>query len=207
MLKDLSLEQFVLEVASSSPAPGGGSVSASAGAKAAGLISMYCQLSQDSKKYGEHVSLMQETGLKARQLSGNLIEAIDEDTAAFNQVMEAFRLPKESAEEKEKRLLAIQKGMVNAARVPLKTAEDCLRLLELIEAVKGLGNPGAVTDLGVGNLLALAGLIGACYNVKINLGSIRDEKIKEELSGQTEELLERGQEMFAANRAGIEKDI
>lgn len=207
MLKDLSLEQFVLEVASSSPAPGGGSVSASAGAKAAGLISMYCQLSQDSKKYGEHVSLMQETGLKARQLSGNLIEAIDEDTAAFNQVMEAFRLPKESAEQKEKRLLAIQKGMVNAARVPLKTAEDCLRLLELIEAVKGLGNPGAVTDLGVGNLLALAGLIGACYNVKINLGSIRDEKIKEELSGQTEELLERGQEMFAANRAGIEKDI
>ena len=207
MLKDLSSQQFVLAVASDAPAPGGGSVSALAGANAAGLICMYCSLSQNREKFGEFMTILNDTNRQARHRAEELILAIDADTAAFDQVMEAFGLPKATEEEKEKRSAAIQAAMVHAARVPLKTAEDCLLLLELVEAVAGRGNPAAVTDLGVGNLMAFAGLTGACYNVKINLNSIRDTTVKEELTGLVEGLLERGSALFEANRARIEKDI
>lgn len=207
MLKVLSVEQFVREVSSDSPAPGGGSVAALAGALAAGLISMYCSLSLNREKYGEAVSLLEQTGNEARLLSENLIEAVDLDAFAFNRILEAFRLPKGSDAEKSLREEAIQEATIEAARVPLRTAEDCLRLLELVETAAGRGNPGAVTDLGVGNLQALAGLTGACYNVQINLGSISDQALKAQFSGEVSGILTRGREFFEKNRAVIERSI
>lgn len=207
MLKDLSIEQFIREVASDSPAPGGGSVAALAGALAGGLISMYCVLSLNREKYGEAVSLLEQTGHEARLLSENLIQAVDLDTSAFNRILEAFRLPKGSDAEKEQRKQAIQEATIEAARVPLRTAEDCLRLLELVETAVGKGNPGAVTDLGVGNLQALAGLTGACYNVQINLGSINDPAIKAQFSGEVSSILTRGREFYQKNREIIEGSI
>ncbi len=207
MLKDLSVGQFVREVASDSPAPGGGSVAALAGAQAASLISMYCSLSLNPKKYGEAVAVLEKTGNEARLLSENLIEAVDLDTAAFNRVLEAFRLPKGTETEKKQRIQAVQETTIEAARVPLRTAEDCLRLLELVETAAGKGNPGAVTDLGVGNLQALAGLTGACYNVQINLGSISDPALKAQFSGEVSAIQTRGWELFEINRAIIEKNI
>jgi methenyltetrahydrofolate cyclohydrolase len=207
MLKDLSVEQFVREVASDSPAPGGGSVAALAGAQAAGLISMYCSLSLNREKYGDAVTILEVAGQDARDFYENLLRAVDEDTAAFNRVMDAFRLPRGTDEEKSKRKDAIQDATIGAARVPLHTAEDCLRLLKLVEAVAGQGNPSAVTDLGVGNLQALAGLIGACYNVQINLNSINDTDVKEELSARVSGILAEGWELFEINRSRIEKSI
>ena len=205
MLKDLSMEQFVREVASAAPAPGGGSVAALAGAQAAGLISMYCRLSMKREKYGDAVRLLEETGNIAGDLSVRLIQAVDEDSAAFNRVMDALRLPRITEEEKSRRTESVQEAAFQAARIPLATAEYGLRLLKLVEAVAGRGNPAAATDLGVGNLQALAALVGAAYNVRINLAAIKDAAVKEQFSARLSCLLEEGQRLFAQNRALIEK--
>jgi len=156
MLKELTIEQFVREVASSSPAPGGGSVAALAGAQAAGLLSMYCNLSQNRDKLGDIVDKLKEAGEEARFLKTKLLEAIDEDTIAFNRVMDAYRLPKDSVERVEERKRAILDAAITAADVPLQTSRGCLRVLSLVAEVAGKGNPMAITDLGVANLQARA---------------------------------------------------
>jgi len=207
MLKDLSVERFVREVASNSPAPGGGSVAAQAGAQAAGLLSMYCNLSQNRKKLGDVVDSMQQIGEEARFLMNKMLEAIDEDTLAFNRVMEAFRMPKESEEEKAKRREAIAEAGKYAAEVPMHTARGSLRALSLINEAAGKGNPSAVTDLGVANLQALSALTGACYNVRINLDMIKDQQVVTDYEQEISELLEQGRELFEENRTRLEKDI
>lgn len=207
MLKELSVEEFIREVASSSPAPGGGSVAALAGAQGAGLLSMYCNLSQNREKLGEIVDMLQHSGEEARFLMNKLAEAIDEDTVAFNQLMEAYRLPRNSTEEKTKRISAIQAAAINAARVPIQTARGSLRVLSIVNEVASKGNPAAITDLGVANLQAMAGLTGACYNVRINLGLISDKNILENFKLETEEILKQGQDLFEKNCSLIEKEI
>lgn len=207
MLKELSVEEFIREVASSSPAPGGGSVAALAGAQAAGLLSMYCNLSQNRKKLGDVVEILQSAGEEARFLKVRLVEAIDEDTIAFNQVMDAYRLPKESPEEKAIRSEAIQEAGKNAAEVPLQTARGSLRVLSLIGEIAAKGNPSAITDLGVANLQALSGLLGACYNVQINLGIISDKKAVEDFNKETKAIMTEGQAFFDKNRGLIEEAI
>ncbi len=207
MLKDLPVEVFVREVASSSPAPGGGSVAALAGAQSAGLLSMYCNLSQNRDKLGDLVDTMQETGEEARYLVTKLSEAVDEDTVAFNQVMEAYRLPKEGVQEKAERKEAIQKAAINAAEIPMQTARGSLRLLTMINEVAAKGNPSAITDLGVANLQALSGVTGACYNVSINLGIIKDEQVAKDYKREVGEVLKYGQKLFEESRAIIEKEI
>ena len=207
MLKELSIEEFIREVASSSPAPGGGSVAALAGAQGAGLLSMYCNLSQNREKLGEIVDILQHSGEEARFLMNKLAEAIDEDTVAFNQVMEAYRLPKESTEEKAERVMAIQAAALNAANVPMQTARGSLRVLSIVNEVASKGNPAAITDLGVANLQAMAGLTGACYNVRINLGMISDKNVLEKFKLETDEILKQGRNLFDKNCSLIEKKI
>ncbi len=207
MLKELSIEEFIREVASSSPAPGGGSVAALAGAQGAGLLSMYCNLSQNREKLGEIVDILQHSGEEARFLMNKLAEAIDEDTVAFNQVMEAYRLPKESTEEKAERVMAIQAAALNAANVPMQTARGSLRVLSIVNEVASKGNPAAITDLGVANLQAMAGLTGACYNVRINLGMISDKNVLEKFKLETDEILKQGRDLFDKNCSLIEKKI
>ncbi len=207
MLKELTVEQFVREVASSSPAPGGGSVAALAGAQAAALLSMYCNLSQNRDKLGDVVDVLQGSGEEARFLKTKLLEAIDEDTIAFNQVMDAYRLPRDSAERKVERKKAIEEAAVNAADIPLQTARGCLRVLSLVNDVAGKGNPTAITDLGVANLQARAALIGACYNVRINLAMISDQQKVAEFQRETGEITEQGENFYAKNSAVIEKAV
>jgi len=207
MLKELSVEEFIREVASSSPAPGGGSVAALAGAQGAGLLSMYCNLSQNREKLGEIVDMLQHSGEEARFLMNKLAEAIDEDTVAFNQVMEAYRLPKKSTEEKAERIMAIQAAALNAANVPMQTARGSLRVLSIVNEVASKGNPAAITDLGVANLQAMAGLTGACYNVRINLDMISDKNVLEKFKLETDEILKQGRDLFDKNCSLIEKII
>lgn len=207
MLKELTVEEFVREVASSSPAPGGGSVAALAGAQAAGLLSMYCNLSQNRNKLGDVVDMLQNSGEEARYLKTKLIEAIDEDTLAFNQVMEAYRLPKDSPEDKQKRSEAIQDAGKNAAEVPLQTARGSLRVLSLVEEVAAKGNPSAITDLGVANLQAYSGVVGACYNVRINLGMLTDKKAVEEFEKEVKAIMDEAQNLFDKNSQVIEAAI
>ncbi len=207
MLKDLSVERFIREVASSSPAPGGGSVAAQAGAQAAGLLSMYCNLSQNRKKLGDAVDILQEIGEEARFLMSKMLEAIDEDTVAFNQVMEAYRMPKESDQENTTRKEAISEAGKYAADVPMHTARGSLRVLSLVNEAAGKGNPSAVTDLGVANLQAWAALNGACYNIKINLDMISDRGAAKNMESEVAELLRQGQELYESNRCVLEKEI
>lgn len=207
MLKELTVEEFVREVASSTPAPGGGSVAALAGAQGAGLLSMYCNLSQNREKLGAIVDRLQQVGEEARFLKEKLIEAIDEDTVAFNRVMEAYRLPRENDREKDSRREAIQRAAVYAAAVPLETARGALKVIALINEVAGKGNPAAITDLGVANLQAMSGLIGACYNVLINLSMISDEEKSGELRRETMALREEGRKLFEHNLTVIEAGI
>ncbi len=207
MLKDLMVEEFVREVGSSTPAPGGGSVAALAGSQAAGLLSMYCNLSQNRKKLGDIVDQLQKTGEEARFLMNKLLEAIDEDTVAFNRVMDAYRLPKENDSDKKKRSEAIQEAAAHAAEVPLQTARGSLRVLALIDEVAAQGNPAAITDLGVANLQAYAGLVGACYNVRINLDLIKGTALVEEYNRETGEIMQEGRDLFEKNRALIENKM
>ncbi len=207
MLIELTVENFVHEVASSTPAPGGGSVAALAGAQGAGLLSMYCHLSQNRDRLGNAVDQLQHAGEEARLIKMKLLEAIDEDTLAFNRVMEAYRLPKMTGAEKAARNEAIQQAALHAAEVPLRTAHGALKILTLISEVAGRGNPAAVTDLGVANLQAYAGMIGACYNVLINLSMITDEARVADLRKETGLVRSEGEKLFEANKALIEAVI
>lgn len=206
MLKDLSVERFVKEVASNAPAPGGGSVAAEAGAQAAGLLSMYCNLSQNREKLGDVVDTLQALGEEARFLMNKLLEAMDEDTVAFNRVMEAYRMPKENDQEKAKRKEAISEAGLYAADVPMHTARGSLRVLTLIGEAAGKGNSSAVTDLAVSNLQAISALTGACYNVRINLDMISEQKAAE-YKKEVEELIRQGRDLFEANRVSLEQEI
>ncbi|HML32764.1 cyclodeaminase/cyclohydrolase family protein [Sporomusa sphaeroides] len=176
MLIQMKITDFLEELGSNSPAPGGGSISALAGALGGALTAMVCRLTVDNSKYAEVQSEIQAILAEADRLSAKLTNCVDADTEAFNQVMAAYKLPKATDAEKAARSEAIQKAMQHAADLPLGVAECCLRVLAMSGRVLKIGNANAASDAAVAGLMAHAGLHGALYNVKINLGSIKDEK-------------------------------
>jgi len=190
---DKSLKQFALDTKSSDPTPGGGSVSAYAGTMSSALTSMVGGLTFSKKDYlelPEDARTEMETSSKELDvLFEDLASIVDEDSKAFDKVMEAFKMPKESDEDKKARSAAIQDGYKVALQVPLKCAEKCYRLLELQDVFTKYGNVNAITDIGVGVLLAYTGLEGALLNVTINLGSIKDEEYRKVISAKTASLL------------------
>lgn len=200
-LAEHTLASFIGELGSSSPAPGGGSAAALAGAKGAALLSMYCRLSTGKEKYTPVEPLMERTAAEAAILAAALIANVDRDTEAFRAIVEAMRLPREREAEKERRREAIQNATLQAARLPLETAGFCLQALELIAGVAGRGNPAAASDLAVANLLAMAGLEGAICNVRINLDSLQDQPARDELAARAGDILNKGLEEAARNRA------
>ena len=191
MLIDLTVTDFLDELASDSPAPGGGSVAALNGALGAGLIAMVARLTIGKKGYDAVQSLMEETRDGADRLKQRLTELVDEDTQAFNAVMAAFKLPKETDEDKAARSAAIQAGYQQAIHTPMETAESCLAVLELAAAIAGKGNANAASDLGVAAQVAYAGVEGAVMNVKINLPAIKDETWKQTQADATADILSR----------------
>ncbi len=184
MLMEMTVQEFLSELASDSPAPGGGSVSALAGGLAAALLSMVANLTTDTR---EAERVLTEAG----ELRGSLEADVDADTAAFNRVMDAFRLPKGSDQDKEVRSQAIQQALQGAATHPLKVAQRCLQVLELCRWAVKSGNPNALSDAGVASLLAFSGIKGALYNVDINLQSIKDPEFKGEMVRKRDEILAR----------------
>lgn len=191
MLTELKLNEFVETVASSAPAPGGGSCSSLAGALGAGLAVMVCQLTVGKKSYQEYSeenkSKVESTLSLLQGFSKELTELIDKDTIAFNHIMDAFKMPKETTEEKELRSKAIQEATWNAIATPYRMSELCLGSIENLTSLVELGNQNAISDLGVGILLLQAGLKGANMNVKINLSGVKDtERAKITLDQITE---------------------
>jgi len=189
-LEKMVLRDFVNELSTDSPAPGGGSVSALSGALSAALSSMVANLTHGKKGYEEHSELMEEIALKAQELKDRYLQFIDEDTQAFNLVMEAFRLPKKTEEEKKIREERIEEATKEATRVPLKVLEATLELLDLAEVVADKGNVNSVSDAGVAALQARACAEGAYLNVIINLKSLNDQKFIEEANNKAVALLQ-----------------
>jgi|YelNatPaOPRAMG01_1025707.scaffolds.fasta_scaffold06799_7 glutamate formiminotransferase/formiminotetrahydrofolate cyclodeaminase len=190
-------DAFVHEVSRDSPAPGGGSVAALAGALGAALASMVANLTVGKPGYEGAFAAMSETAEAAQAAKEALLAAVDEDTRAFNAYMEALRLPKNTPEEKAARKAAMQAGLKQAVAVPLETARTCLKALALAKRAAEEGNRNSVSDAGVGAQMAFAGLKGAILNVLINLGGIDDapfvDEMKQEcarLEGEAAVLLE-----------------
>ena len=183
-LASMKVNNFLSELASSSPAPGGGSVAALAGGLGAALSSMVCNLTIGKEKYADVQGEIKEALKKSEQLRKDLTRLIDEDTEAFNDVMKAFKLPKETEEQKKKRSRAIQEGYKTAARVPLETTRTCEKILDVAMVVAKKGNQNSITDSAVSALMAQAGGESAILNVKINLGSIKDETFVKKISSE-----------------------
>ena len=188
MLRDLSVKWFVYETSSDSPAPGGGSIAALSAATSAALIEMVANLTIGKKGYEEVTNEMEKVKETASQYKDKFINYIDEDSNSFNKIMEAFKLPKETDNEKALRTNTIQLAFKGAANVPLNVGKDAFELLELAKIVILKGNQNAVTDGAVAAMQARTAVHGAFYNVKINLGSIKDEEFVKDAQRQMEEI-------------------
>ena len=188
MLTDLKVTEFLDKTASGTAVPGGGSVAALAGALGAGLSEMVANLTIGRKGYEASGSEMKALAEDAKILRDKLTQFISKDSEAYAQVLAAFRLPKSTEEEKEKKQKAVQKGFMAAATVPLNVAKDALSVMGLAEKAIVMGNKNAVTDGAVAGLMAKAAVISAVFNVKINLHSITDDKFKTDLFRQAKEL-------------------
>jgi len=195
MLIDKKINNFLDELASNSPTPGGGSVAALAGALGAALISMVGNLTIGKKKYEGVEEDFKKIISSSEKLRYELSQLIEEDVKAFNNFMATYKMPKETEDEKRMKSEKIQEALVEAARIPLKTAYKCLDIMILSQVVAEKGNINVVSDAGVAVLMAEAALESAILNVKINLRMIKDEKVRTELSSSIKEILvkEKGQ--------------
>jgi len=180
MLTTKTVNEFLDEVASSSPAPGGGSVSALAGSLGAALTSMVCRLTIGKKKYVDVQAEMESVLKKSEELRTKLTSVIDEDTEAFNKVMAAFGMPKEADDQKVARNKAIQEATKSATLVPLKLMELCEEGVGFARIVAEKGNKNSLSDAGVSLLLLQAAAQGAALNVRINLAGLEDKKFHDE---------------------------
>src|SRR5205809_517251 len=180
-LLKMNLRQFCNVTLSDSPAPGAGSVAALMGALGASLGGMVANLSAGKRGWDDKLHYFSDWAVKAQQLKDELLLLVDEDTAAFNKVRDAFALPKDSAEEKTARSAAIQAANKHAAEIPLKVMEAASKSYQLLFEMAEKGNPASISDVGVGTLATRACIKGAALNVKINLGQLKDEKFKSDL--------------------------
>lgn len=207
MLKDMTIEEFLYETASDSPAPGGGSVSALVGALGAALSSMVGELSVGKESNDDIKTEIINYMNECRSLMNGLKESIDKDTDAFNAVMAAFRMPKGTEEEKSKRSKEIQSAFKNAAEVPYNTAVFCLGVMDIATEMLKKGNKNAASDAAVSGLLGYAALNGALYNVKINLNSIKDERYVQQVKKEAENLTLKGEELLSTIKALSQETI
>ncbi len=174
-LIDLSLKKFADETAAESPAPGGGSVSAYLASLGAALAGMVANLTAHKKGYEAQLDFFSDYGKQAQTKINELLYLVDEDTKAFNAIMEAFRLPKNTPEEKSARKKAIRKANLYAIEIPKRTMETAAACLPILRAMIEQGNPNSISDGGVGALCIQAAVSGASLNVQINAASLEDE--------------------------------
>jgi methenyltetrahydrofolate cyclohydrolase len=187
-LMELRMKDFISTLSADSPAPGGGSVSALAGALSAALCAMVARLTLGKEKYRGAWEEMERLRDEADSLSSRLTDLVEEDSAAYNRVMAAFRIPKEQQSARED---AVQSALKGAASVPMETLRVTAELLDLVKSALNQGNPNCLTDAGVAAQLMRAAANGAAYNVRINLAGIKDPDFRSRLSTETSRLLER----------------
>jgi formiminotetrahydrofolate cyclodeaminase len=181
MLIEERVDKYIDLLASGEPTPGGGSTAALAGALSAALISMVANLTIGREKYRDVEGELSNIRDAAVELIERLKKAVDEDKAAYDQVMASFRMPKEKEKEKEVRAAAVQQAVKCAAGVPLEVARFCYELLQLAKIAAEKGNPNAASDAGVAALMADAAAKSAILNVRTNLSLIKDDAFVREL--------------------------
>lgn len=193
LLIDKKVKDFCDVLASKEPAPGGGSAAALSGVLGASLTVMVGNLTFGKKAYDalepEIRDQFEQDHRTMEMVRMELMKLIDEDTQAFNHYMEAVKKPKDTMEEQEAREKAMEQAALHTLEVPLKVAQSCLMILKHQLTYVMYGNKNAVSDIGVGALLAFAGVEGAALNVKINLPGIRDEAVKNDVSEKIENCL------------------
>ncbi|MBT3175119.1 MAG: glutamate formimidoyltransferase [Lentimicrobiaceae bacterium] len=180
-LVDMSLTDFANETASESPAPGGGSISAYVGALGVSLGTMVANLSSHKRGWDHRWEEFSDWAVKGQQYKDMLLHYVDEDTNSFNNIMDAFGLPKNTDSEKEIRINAIEAASKYAMEIPFKVMETSLQSMEVMKAMADIGNPNSVSDAGVGALCALTAVEGAYLNVKINASGINDKTFTDDL--------------------------
>ena len=197
MLTDQKITDFLQNTASGTPVPGGGSVSALSAALGAALTEMVANLTVGKKGYDSVVGEMTAITATVQNLREKLVAAVDKDSEAYTGVLAAFKLPKATEKEQEQRKQAIQEAMKNAARVPLGVAYDALQVMDLAEKAIRNGNRNAVSDGAVGTMMARTAVLGALFNVKINLASVKDKPFVEEMMQEVKKIESRVHEREA----------
>lgn len=206
-LVSMTLEDFAEETASESPAPGGGSISAYVGVLGVSLGTMVANLSAHKRGWDHRWEEFSFWAVKGMELKEELNALVDEDTNAFNKIMNSFGLPKSNPEEIDLRKQAIQSATKYAIEIPFQVAKACLKSMELMEAMAEFGNPNSVTDAGVGAMCARTGVLGAIMNVKINAGDLDDKEFVNNVLTECSGMEERAIEVENKIRNLVEKKI
>jgi glutamate formiminotransferase len=206
-LVKMDLRQFCNETLSDSPAPGGGSVAALMGALGVSLGGMVANLSAGKRGWDDKLSYFSDWAVKAQRLKDELLFLVDEDTAAFNKVMAAFALPKESPEEKAARSAAVQSANKYAAEIPLRVMETALKAYQLLGEMAEKGNPASISDVGVGLLALRACIEGAGMNVRINLAGLKDEEFKSALQEKLQKISASSESEFKKIHSIVESKL
>jgi glutamate formiminotransferase/formiminotetrahydrofolate cyclodeaminase len=206
-LVNLKVSDFVDEVSRDTPAPGGGSIAALAGALGSALASMVVNLSVGKGEFDSKYPDLCELAENAQTIKDKLIRAIDADTEAFNEVIAGMRMAKDTAEQQKLRSQVIRAGYKSAAEVPLQTAKLCRQVLDLCTAAADIGNQSVMSDAGVGALMAYAGVQGAIHNVRINLPNTKDDTFISEMESQLGALLSESREICDAIQQKVNKSF
>ena len=206
-LTDLTSKEFLTELASAAPAPGGGGGAAMAGALAAALSSMVCNLTLGKERFAAQEAEVQSVLTKAERARERLLELVQEDAAVFNSFMSCYKLPKATDEEKAARTAAIRAAAKKAAEVPLAIARESFAVLKLADELVVCGNPGVITDGACSGLLARAALRCAEYNVRINLGLTKDTEWNAQVQAELEAMLTQAEALEAKLLAVTDKAL
>ncbi len=194
-LVDKSVKGFADETASESPAPGGGSISAYVGALGASLGTMVANLSSHKRGWDKRWESFSQWAEKGQNSKKKLLQLVDEDTNAFNHIMEAFRLPKDSKEEKEIRSEAIENATQNAIEVPFQIMQTAFDSMEMMKAMAEIGLPASVSDAGVGAMCARTAVMGGFLNVQINAVGLKDKKYAKQKLTEGKKLVKAAQKL------------
>ena len=206
-LVDMTCTGFAEETASESPAPGGGSISAYMGALAAALGTMVANLSSHKAGWDDRWEYFSNWADNGMAVMNELLYLVDEDTAAFNKIMDVFGMPKGTEEEKAARAEAMEVATLYATQVPLRTMKAAYKAFDVVRAMAEEGNPNSVSDAGVGALAARSAVMGACLNVKINAAGLKDRAMADALVKEAEEIQAAAQKAEAEILAVVESKI
>ncbi len=207
MLAELTIQEFLADLSSNKPAPGGGSAAALAATIGSALATMVCNLTIGNPRFGQVQDEVGSIAEQAAQLSALLQQYMDEDAKAFSSVIAAYQLPKTTEEEKTRRTKMIQASLKEASIVPLKIAQVSLDVLKLADKIVAIGNPHAVSDAAIAGIMGYAGVQGSLYNVKINIVLITDNQFVQDMKMQMQKLQQQAEETYRTTVAKADSVI